>query len=134
MITPMFVALGALGLALSASNPALVGLGALTVLLAGMDVYGRVLDFKACRKYFLDHHPFYTVDLRRFIARYKGSHCQRQSLQLAAWTIEPEAFSNVNKYLHNLGYRWYHVLPDWFSRRPGVVLTRRFWRAFLGVK
>lgn len=65
--------------------------------------------------------------------RFKGSHCQRQAMQLAAWTVNSAALWEVNARLHRDGYRWWHVMPDWFYKRPMFVLNRRFWKSFLGL-
>lgn len=133
MITPALVGLVSLFLATRANVWWGSGFGVLAVL-AFLDSWGRCRDFVALVEKFklYQHNVIYSMaGLSRHLSPWMKTHCQREAIRVAAWWV---GYSSTADYiLWRAGYRWYHLLPDWMWRRPGLFLTQRFWKAFVGV-
>lgn len=65
----------------------------------------------------------------RIIRPVSRSRCQRDAARLAS--AEAGCLAQTSAYLRQLGYRWYHLMPDLVVDNPRNLLTRRFWRSVL---
>lgn len=54
------------------------------------------------------------------------SRCQREAAIVAA--TELGMASEVKRHFHQLGYRWYHFIPDFFFRTPFFLIDPYFWK------
>lgn len=82
------------------------------------------------RDYFRLKAKLKVMDLHYLIRRNRHTHCQRQTILLAALGLKSRY---VNRYYRKLGYRWYHLAPDWVIDNKKILLTRRFWVKFVGI-
>lgn len=64
---------------------------------------------------------------RRIFKVTSRSRCQRDAALLAA--AERGCRGKVAALYRTLGYRWYHLIPDWVVGDPRHVLRPAFWRA-----
>lgn len=64
---------------------------------------------------------------RRIFRATGGSRCQRDAALLAA--AESGCRRRAARLYRELGYRWYHLIPDWVVGDPRHVLRPAFWRA-----
>ncbi|MEA3476655.1 MAG: hypothetical protein U9R60_00620 [Bacteroidota bacterium] len=54
------------------------------------------------------------------------SRCQRDAAKVAA--NELGYIKECTQYFKSYGYRWYHLIPDWFFRKPHFLLSKYFFR------
>lgn len=54
------------------------------------------------------------------------SRCQRDAAWLAAYELNYG--QKCKTYFHSNGYRWYHLFPDFLSRKPQFFFTYYFWK------
>ena len=63
---------------------------------------------------------------------YAISRCQRDAVKIAARDLGIE--KQLIGHYKNLGYRWYHLLPDFIFKRPNLIFTKKYWQRTLFVK
>jgi hypothetical protein len=90
-------------------------------ILAQLDARSRFQNYKQ----FGDQFCRYGFD-RRILKPAVKSRCQRDAALFAA--REAGFKDECTQYLRFLGYRWYHLLPEFLFRRPGLLFTPYFWR------
>ena len=77
---------------------------------------------------------YYVVDhkkVRAFLYRYRTSRCQRNAASCAAYDV---GLGNLGReYFYELGYRWYHVLPDGTFSKKCPYFRITFYRNLLGL-
>lgn len=99
----------------------LAGVGsAFLAAFALLDARSRFQDYKRAKDLFFENgiHP---RTARLFI----HSKCQRDAALAAARDLGlKERLAACHR---ASGYRWYHILPDALFKRPGILLTRRYW-------
>lgn len=78
-----------------------------------LDVKGRVNDFV----YLKDKHESFFCE--RVLSKYAKSWCGRTVVR----NIHPES----SEYFYDLGYRWYHFLPDRAFSKASPFLSLSFW-------
>lgn len=96
----------------------------LAALVSLADSFSRYREYQRIRAILLRFgwHP-------RIIRPIARSRCQRDAACLAS--AEAGCLAQTRAYLRELGYRWYHLLPDLVVRSPRQALTGRFWRSVL---
>ncbi len=94
---------------------------------SGFDALGRYQNYKQIKDslYKRGFDP-------RLIKPFANSKCQRDAVLIAAEDLE--IADQVKKVYHNMGYRWYHILPDAFIKNPLVLFYRIFWQRILFTK
>ena len=66
----------------------------------------------------------------RILMQYASSQCQRSACINAAKELGYE--KEAREYYRSLGYKWYHVLPDFMVKDPFFFYKKYFWkRTFL---
>lgn len=88
-------------------------------ILAAADAMTRYREYQRLRDAFerFGFHP-------RIVHHVAHSRCQRDAALRAA--DETGFAQHTRTYFHSLGYRWYHLLPDAFIRRPWLALSPSF--------
>lgn len=88
---------------------------------AQLDARSRYQNYKQ----FKDQLHRYGFDRRILKPAFK-SRCQRDAVLFAA--REAGFRRDCEQYMQSIGYRWYHLLPEFTFRRPQVFLTGYFWK------
>lgn len=101
---------------------ALTGLFAWGVVLCQADAFSRYREFKRLRR-LLMRYGFKPM-LFRLVA---ASRCQRDAALLAA--REAGYPAQARRVFQDLGYRWYHILPDAIVANPLYFFHPRFLRS-----
>jgi hypothetical protein len=96
--------------------------GGITAVLAQLDARSRFQEFKQVRDQLIDFGP--DPRIFRSVA---GSRCRRDAALAAARQLGYEAI--CRGLFSDVGYRWYHLLPDRIVQNPRIMLTLAFWRA-----
>jgi hypothetical protein len=89
------------------------------ILLLILDFKSRLKEFIMIRKK-VDSNP---SKKDRFIRAQAFAPCRRNATAVAVRDI-----SYANKIYYEMGYRWYHLIPDGFF---GKALTLKYWKAAL---
>jgi hypothetical protein len=100
----------------------LTGLFAWGVVLCQADAFSRYREFKRLRR-LLRRYGF-RPGLFRLVA---ASRCQRDAALLAA--RETGCRAQARHVFRELGYRWYHILPDAIVANPFIFFHPRFLRS-----
>jgi hypothetical protein len=96
-------------------------------LMAQLDARSRYQNYKLLR----DQFYFYGFQ-PRIVRPFAPSRCQRDAVKVAASQV---GYSSIcNRYFYDLGYRWYHVLPDFVIKNPAFLFYKKFWLTTLFVK
>lgn len=101
---------------------ALTGLFAWGVVLCQADAFSRYREFKRLRRLLLRYG--FKPALFRLVA---ASRCQRDAALLAA--REAGCRTQARRVFQDLGYRWYHILPDAIVANPLYFFHPRFLRS-----
>ena len=100
----------------------LTGLFAWGVVLCQADAFSRYREFKRLRRLLLRYG--FRPGLFRLVA---ASRCQRDAALLAA--RETGYRAQAKRVFRELGYRWYHILPDVIMANPLYFFHPRFLRS-----
>jgi hypothetical protein len=65
----------------------------------------------------------------RIINLFSASRCQRDAIRVAAFDLK--MLQQLDTYYKQLGYRWFHLIPDLTFSRPELFFTRRYWQRTL---
>lgn len=65
----------------------------------------------------------------RIINLFCISRCQRDAIRVAA--IDLKMNQELDAYYKKLGYRWFHVVPDFVFSRPRLFFSWRYWQKTL---
>ncbi len=86
-----------------------------------LDSRSRYQDYKRAKDLFFENgfHP-------RIAGLFLRSRCQRDAAFVAASDLGYQA--QIHTFYRQKGCRWYHFLPDAVFKRPGLVISRKFWR------
>ncbi|MCF6248104.1 MAG: hypothetical protein L3J69_12185, partial [Desulfobacula sp.] len=98
--------------------------GLILVFFSQMDARSRFQNYKQAKD-LLHENGFQPRIIRLFCA----SRCQRDALRVAAKDLG--MVQQLDVYYKKLGYRWFHVMPDFIFSRPTLFLTRRYWQRTL---
>ena len=99
----------------------------MSALFSQLDALSRYQNFKQLRD------QFYRFGFNnRIVKPMAKSRCQRIASILAASYVGNE--EETKSYFKNLGYRWYHYLPDFFWQNPLFVFHPYFWKTTFFVK
>jgi len=101
-------------------DPAIVLLG-VAILFTQLDARSRFQEYKRLR----DQLIRYGADRRIFLS-IAGSRCQRDAGLAAARQVGHE--TACRRIFLAMGYRWYHLLPDFAWHHPGYLLSPAFLR------
>lgn len=101
--------------------------------------YGQVLIFFAqkdavCRfqNYKRAKDLFFENRFKKRIANlFAVSRCQREAVKVAAADLGMA--KDLTDYYRDLGYRWYHLIPDQVLEKPTILFTRIYWQKTLFV-
>jgi len=89
--------------------------------LAQLDSFSRFQNYKQVKdQIFLNGFQL------RMLKPLAKSSCQREAAILAG--IELGYDKAIRNYFYKLGYRWYHVIPDFVLNDPLFFFTRLFWK------
>jgi len=90
-------------------------------ILAQLDSFSRFQNYKQVKdQIFLNGFQL------RILKPLAKSSCQREAAILAG--IELGYDKEIRNYFYKLGYRWYHVIPDFVFNDPLFFFTPLFWR------
>jgi hypothetical protein len=90
-------------------------------ILAELDGYSRFQNYKQVKD------QIYLNGLQeRMLKPLAKSSCQREAAILAGSELGLE--KAIKNYYFKLGYRWYHILPDFIFKNPLFFFTPLFWR------
>lgn len=93
-------------------------------LFALLDARSRFQDYKRAKDL------FYENGFKPRIAKlYTHSKCQRDAIRVAAKDLG--LLKQLDHFYFNQGYRWYHIFPDFLSKRPWLLLSKRYWQKTL---
>ena len=85
-----------------------------------LDAYSRFQNYKQIKDY-LYQYGFQARILKPFV----HSRCQRDASMAAA---EELGFSiECRTFYKGLGYKWYHLLPDFLFTEPSILISKAFW-------
>lgn len=126
MVTPLIMAVLFLTISLISPFPVVTTLSALIAILSLLDFRGRLKEFHYHLEALIGGHIPLAVLMR--ICKY--SHCQRQSLVLAGDVLG--VGDQIRYKYYSMGYRWWHIAPDWLFTKPQIVFTLKFWKVFIG--
>lgn len=121
MITPLIIAL-----ALFVFSSGTVA--TIAIVLCLLDAFGRTRDFLKTRR-----HIHAGVPLKNICRTHASSHCGRQSVWLAAYSLGHGAEKTVTKIYKDLGRKWWQILPDFFYK-PSMLLKKKFYASFMGLR
>jgi len=87
---------------------------------AQLDARSRYQNYKMLRD------KFYQFGFhQRLVKPFGHSSCQRQAAYIAASHF---GYRDLCKgYFDSLGYRWYHILPDFMYKKPVYFIKAKFW-------
>ena len=101
------------------------GFAFIHIFLVMADGWSRFQDYKRAK----DQLFLYGFQ-ERIIMQYSSSQCQRAAFTTAASELGFKR--EVKTFFHNLGYRWYHIIPDFMVKDPFFFYKPYFWkRTFL---
>jgi hypothetical protein len=92
-----------------------------------LDACARLAEYKRWRMRLQQ-----GADLDDLIERKRHTRCQREIVVAAAKQIGQAEYVRIAYY--SMGYRWYHILPDWMFSNPGNLISSKWWAAFLGLR
>ncbi|HXL56626.1 MAG TPA: hypothetical protein VN958_10235 [Chitinophagaceae bacterium] len=92
-----------------------------------LDARSRYQNYKMLR----DQFYFYGFQ-QRIVKPFIKSRCQRDAVIAAAQKLGLDAV--CKNYFYKKGYRWYHLLPDFFFANPRLLLCKHFWLTTFFVK
>lgn len=101
-------------------GPALILLG-VAILFTQLDARSRFQEYKRVRDQLIRYGPD-----RRIFLSIAASRCQRNAGLAAARQLGHE--TACRRIFFAMGYRWYHLLPDFVLRHPGYLLSPVFLR------
>ncbi|THB72532.1 MAG: hypothetical protein D3926_25360 [Desulfobacteraceae bacterium] len=91
------------------------------VVFAQLDTRSRFQNYKAAKDL------FYENGLKiRIVRLFTASRCQRDALSVAARDLDLS--QALNDAYEELGYKWFHIIPDVVAARPKCLLARKFWK------
>ena len=102
----------------------IISLGFTLPIFAELDAYGRYQDYKLLKDIIYKN----GFD-NRLIKIFMYSKCQRDSVLVAVDDLEYR--KKAEDYFYKNGYRWYHLLPDRFVKKPLVIFRKEFWYRIL---
>ena len=89
--------------------------------LAQLDSFSRFQNYKQVKdQIFLNGFQL------RILKPLAKSSCQREAAILAG--IELGYEKEIRNYFYKIGYRWYHIIPDFVFNEPLFFFTRLFWK------
>jgi len=91
------------------------------------DAFGRYQNYKLIKDK-LYNYGYDDRLLRPFI----NSKCQRDAILVASSDLNCR--DKAKEHFYNMGYRWYHILPDVFVKNPLVIFNKEFWLGILFTK
>ena len=90
-------------------------------ILAELDGYSRYQNYKQVKdQIFLNGYQ------ERIVKPLAKSSCQREAALLAGFELGFE--NEIKNYFFKLGYRWYHIIPDFVFKNFIFFFTPLFWR------
>lgn len=101
--------------------------GFVLLIFSELDAFGRYQNYKLIK----DKLHVLGFD-GRLVKPFMYSNCQRIAILVAASDLN-FAFE-VKKYLYTKGYRWYHILPETWTRNPIILFKKSFWEKILFTK
>jgi hypothetical protein len=106
------------------SHPAkyvVIPMACLMILFTQLDARSRFQEFKKVRDQLIQYGPN-----KRIFKSVASSRCQRDAALAAA--IQTGFAEHCENYYTTIGYRWYHLLPDFVKSHPEYILSVNFWR------
>ena len=101
--------------------------GFVLFLFSELDAFGRYQNYKLIK----DKLHELGFD-GRLVKPFMYSNCQRIAILVAA--VDLNCASEVKRYLYQKGYRWYHILPETWTRNPIILFRKSFWEKILFTK
>lgn len=87
-----------------------------------LDARSRYQEYKRAK----DQFRIFGFD-GRLLKPLVNSRCQRDAARAAA--RELGYGRQCREFHHSLGYRWYHLTPDFLLSNPRFIVSRRFWKS-----
>jgi len=87
-----------------------------------LDARSRFQNYKRVKDQFMN----FGFDIRLLKPLLK-SRCQRDAARAAA--DELGYGRNCREFYHFMGYRWYHLTPDFLFSNPRFLISRQFWKS-----
>ncbi len=105
----------------------LAAYGASLPFFSQLDARSRYQNYKLMKDKLYEH-GFNT----RIITPFTSSRCQRDAIKVAANDLG--LGNQMNAYLKQIGFRYYHVLPRLVLRNPGLLVSKIYWEKTLFVR
>ncbi len=96
----------------------------MVAIFAILDVRSRYQDYKRAKDLFFEN-GFHPRIARLFI----HSRCQRDAIRVAARDLG--LAGELARFYSDMGYQWFHILPDFIFKRPYILFSRRYWQKTL---
>ena len=105
-----------------ASGSVIMGInGLIMTAIALKDAWCRFQNYKLAKDLFFEN-GFNTKIAQLFIK----SRCQREAVWVAARDLGMAPA--LERYFQQMGYQWYHLVPDRLLEKPGILFSLRFWQ------
>ena len=98
--------------------------GLVLVLFSQADAKSRFQNYKQAKDLLYEN----GFD-QRITRLFTGSRCQREAIKVAACDLGMTR--KLNSYLKEKGFRFYHILPGFIFKRPGLLFTKKYWEKTL---
>ncbi len=92
-----------------------------------LDARSRYQNYKMIK----DKFYAYGFD-ERIVRPFVFSKCQRDAIVVAAKDLN--LHDKLQSHFHQLGFRWYHILPHLVVKNPKLLFTKTYWQKTLFVK
>ncbi|MFH2060268.1 MAG: hypothetical protein ABIJ59_15385 [Pseudomonadota bacterium] len=100
--------------------------GQALIFFAQKDAVCRFQNYKQAKDLFFENRF-----KKRIVKLFAASRCQREAVKVAAADLG--MVEDLRDYYHDLGYRWYHLIPDQVLENPKILFTRIYWQKTLFV-
>ena len=90
-------------------------------ILAELDSFSRFQNYKQVKDQI-----FLNGFQERILKPLAKSSCQREAAMLAGFELGYDQL--IKNYFYKLGYRWYHIIPDFVFDNPLFFFTPLFWK------
>ena len=91
-------------------------------IMSQLDARSRYQEFKRVK----DQFRIFGFD-GRLLKPLVNSRCQRDAARAAAYELGYGR--QCREFYHSLGYRWYHLTPNFLLSNPRFLTSRRFWKS-----
>lgn len=104
--------------------------GIILIWFAQKDAICRYQNYKMAKDLFYEKQAR-ELSRKRVASLFGISKCQREAAMVAARDIGIDL--EIGRHYRDMGYRWYHLIPDRVVQSPTILFTRSYWKKTLFV-